>query len=452
MRKRSQSAATSRALNLILGQLSLLSVLLFASVASAQNYDAEPKYGEANLASGFSPDPYVVNVKSGGDDPTTHLPEGCVGFINAEQPDFSFSYEPSTLDLFIYVAGQSDTALLVNDPSGRWRCSDDAGGPDGLQPVVKFRSPKPGKYDVWVAEHLADVFREVRLVISELPPTWVQEIADDDFGDDAGMFARDGECDDPRFGGELDSHIGHDATDCRNAQQQAGSEQREPERQRSELELSSTGTGFVVSGRGHVVTNHHVIETCGRIMFRTLGTSPQEASVITANESADLALLKIETGPDTWARFRDGRPIRQGEEVVVFGFPLTGTLSQQGNLTAGLVTALSGIRQGVAGGDDLSRIQISAQIGPGNSGGPLMDRAGNIIGVVVATLSTAAATERAGGAIPQNLNFAIRGAIARALLDTHNVSYETASSGRSSAISDIGESARRFTGLIECYE
>ena len=134
-----------------------------------------------------------------------------------------------------------------------------------------------------------------------------------------------------------------------------------------------------------------------------------------------------------------------GEEVVVYGFPLLGDLSSQGNLTVGIVSALSGLD------DDLSRMQLSAQIQPGNSGGPVMDRQGNIIGVIVETANDEYFLEKSG-AVPQNVNFAIRDALARSFLDTNNVPYVVSDGAETMAIVDIADQAQDFTGVILCYQ
>jgi S1-C subfamily serine protease len=92
---------------------------------------------------------------------------------------------------------------------------------------------------------------------------------------------------------------------------------------------------------------------------------------------------------------------RLGEEIVVYGFPLAGLLASSGNVTTGNITALAGL------GDDIRFLQISAPVQPGNSGGPVLDRNGNIVGIVVSKLDaikTAIATQD----IPQNVNFAIK--------------------------------------------
>jgi serine protease Do len=88
----------------------------------------------------------------------------------------------------------------------------------------------------------------------------------------------------------------------------------------------------------------------------------------------DLALIKVEMHTTAFASFRSG--VRLGEGVAVFGFPLAGLLARSGNFTLGNVTAVAGL------GDDTRILQISAPVQPGNSGGPLLDYSGNVVGVI----------------------------------------------------------------------
>jgi hypothetical protein len=297
----------------------------------------------------------------------------------------------------MFVEGETDSTLVVKDPSGRWYCNDDFSDAAGYNPGVVFSDPVDGFYSVWVGTYSEESLGgTVSLMVTELAPPW----------DESGVS--------PAPGG--------DGT-----------------------ELVASGTGFLVSRTGHVLTNHHVIEGCTRLTFQIRGDLAVETDLLASNQMTDLALLKTSLAPADFARFRGGASVRLGDEIVVYGFPLLGDLSSQGNLTYGIVSALSGIN------DDLSRLQMTAQIQPGNSGGPVMDRAGQIVGVVVETANNEY-FERERSASTQNVNFAIRDSLARSFLETNNVGYELAPSDAGPlAIADVAERARQFTGIILCY-
>lgn len=117
--------------------------------------------------------------------------------------------------------------------------------------------------------------------------------------------------------------------------------------------------------------------------------------------------------------------------MIVVGFPLRGLLASEANITTGTVSALAGI------GNDTRFLQITAPVQPGNSGGPVLDHAGQIVGVVVGKLD-ALRLAKATGDIPQNINFAINGTVAKAFLDANGVEYETEVSTRKMEPADIG--------------
>ncbi len=279
-----------------------------------------------------------------------------------------------------------------------------------------------------------------------------------EWGDNASRYASDGICDDPRFAGPgmsgtlLEGDLFHDAEDCRRLYEDGRVALVVPDapipepQEDSGPSLLATGSGFFVGNSGHVLTNHHVIEECNSTAVKLMGEQSVEAAVISINQVNDLALLKVDFRPNAAAAFRGGSSVRQGEEIVAYGFPHYGQFSSQGNLTDGLITALSGFE------DDLRFLQISAPVQAGNSGGPLMDRSGNIVGVIVAKADVLSFAEESGGDLVQNVNFAIRGSLAQTFLDTNNVDYDIGDSSQPIAIADIGERAQDFTALILCFE
>ena len=201
-------------------------------------------------------------------------------------------------------------------------------------------------------------------------------------------------------------------------------------------EADSSGSGFRVA-RGVIVTNHHVIDGCSRLHVNGIA-----AQVRGSDARSDLALLGA-TLPGPSASLRAQRAA-VGEPVAVAGYPLRGLLSGF-NMTTGSLSSLSGIR------GDTRLLQITAPVQPGNSGGPLLDSAGNLMGVVVSKLNAVKMAEVTGD-IPQNVNFAIHVNVLRTFLDANSVDYDSASSDKPLAPTAIAEKARGFTVLVECWK
>ncbi|OPZ00678.1 serine protease [Bradyrhizobium sacchari] len=208
---------------------------------------------------------------------------------------------------------------------------------------------------------------------------------------------------------------------------------------------AKSGTGFVVSANGHVVTNNHVIDGCvGDIKGNLTGEAPLVLRVVSSDATNDLALLQA---PSTvtfkeFARIRD-RSIRSGDSVVAIGFPYHGLLSSDFTVTTGIVSSLSGMR------NDSRFLQISAPVQPGNSGGPLFDTTGQIVGVVTGKLDSLRIAVATGN-IPENINFAIKTGALRDFLDNSVVPYQTAEPKSELKTTDIAGNARPYTMLISC--
>ena len=172
------------------------------------------------------------------------------------------------------------------------------------------------------------------------------------------------------------------------------------------------GTGFFVSDDGEIITNNHVVAGCRSLTIK----GGQPLQVISRDPASDLALLKAGVKPDQIAVFRSGPAPRIGDTVVTFGFPLPGILSSEGNVSAGIISATTGL------GSDIRFVQISAPVQPGNSGGPVFDSSGHVIGVVVAKLDALRVAQFTGD-VAQNVNFAVHWSEVRALLDEQRVRY-----------------------------
>ena len=146
------------------------SVLLAASLAStssqAQNINGRPNFGTVSLRSGFTPDPSVTAVVSGGNINASRVSSACRGFISSA-PDVRLVYSSGSYPLIISAASSSDTTLVVNAPDGRWYCDDD-GGVNGLNPSLRFNRPQSGRYEIWVGSYRSGENSNARLNISEV--------------------------------------------------------------------------------------------------------------------------------------------------------------------------------------------------------------------------------------------------------------------------------------------
>ena len=142
------------------------------------------------------------------------------------------------------------------------------------------------------------------------------------------------------------------------------------------------GTGFVIDGSGHVVTNEHVVR--GGTGFEVILSNGEkrDATLIGADPLSDLAVVRIEGAPPATVEFGNSESLQQGQPVLAIGSPL-GEFT--GTVTSGIVSALNRdfpIDARMAGeGIYTDLIQHDAAINPGNSGGPLFDLAGRVIGV-----------------------------------------------------------------------
>jgi formylglycine-generating enzyme required for sulfatase activity len=146
-------------------------------------------------------------------------------------------------------------------------------------------------------------------------------------------------------------------------------------------QAQTQGTGFAISSSGYIVTNYHVVE--GGNNIQVLGikgdfSTKYTAKVVLFDEKNDLAILKVGVSLGTLPYIFRKSMASVGESVFVLGYPLTASMGNEIKLTDGLVSSKSGF------GGDITLYQISAPVQPGNSGGPLFDKSGNVIGVICA--------------------------------------------------------------------
>jgi S1-C subfamily serine protease len=183
-----------------------------------------------------------------------------------------------------------------------------------------------------------------------------------------------------------------------------------------DFRIIATGTGFAVN-KNYVVTAEHVLENCNSVSIKH-GHKELDAQTVARDSSNDLGLIRLaEPFPNT-AKLRGGKMIRLGEMVANYGYPLFGQLSSSATITQGNINNLSGA------GNDSTVIQFDAPTQPGNSGGPILDSSGNVVGVAIQILSKKYAD--ATGHIAQNVNFAVKSNIVENFLQSNNVPFEKA--------------------------
>ncbi len=213
-------------------------------------------------------------------------------------------------------------------------------------------------------------------------------------------------------------------------------------RQRKRRKRLGSGTGFVMTTLGHIVTNNHVAGKCKSIQVGYSGGPLIAAKLLATDKRNDLALLKAKLPIRKIAVFRPR--VRVGESIYVYGFPLTGLLTKTGNFTVGYVTAEAGVRE------NTSQMQISAPVQRGNSGGPLIDQHGNVVGVIVSKLN-AMRVARLTNDVAQNVNFAIKSSIAIKFLEANGVTVPLDRVKKDKMEpADIADRAKDFTVRILC--
>jgi len=203
------------------------------------------------------------------------------------------------------------------------------------------------------------------------------------------------------------------------------------------------GAGVVVTEDGLVLTNHHVAKDCDAIGVRDDAEHNAKAHVVGVDVANDLALLRAERKFARAASFRRGAPLQAGESVTVVGFPLAPLLGFEPNVTFGYISAVGGLR------GDASRFQISAPIHKGNSGGPILDQAGQVIGIVTAKLN-ALAVEKRMGDLPQNISFGVKGEVALAFLESHAAAVRQGADGAKLENTQVAAIGRDVTVLVAC--
>jgi S1-C subfamily serine protease len=210
--------------------------------------------------------------------------------------------------------------------------------------------------------------------------------------------------------------------------------------QNDEVLEASSGSGFAVSSDGYVITNNHVIEGCQEVAVYEGGRAVP-ATVVTYDLQNDLALLKGDFTPKTVFALSDDQP-ELLQDVYVAGYPFGNEISSSIKVTKGIISSLTGI------GNNFSNIQIDAALQVGNSGGPILDEMGNVVGVAVSKLDAKYMYDNFG-TIPENTNFGIKANVVRNVLDSNGVSSPSPSTNEITK-SELGARITGGTYYVSC--
>ena len=230
---------------------------------------------------------------------------------------------------------------------------------------------------------------------------------------------------------------------------------------------SNSGSGFFISKLGHIITNEHVIKKCDKITVGDNVDRQVPAKLIEVDRKNDLALLRtttldlassetkslikklstqklgIEIVPLATAGLMRSNDVELGEEIVVAGFPYGDIFSKDIKVTFGNVNSTKGV------GDDSSQFQIQAPVQIGNSGGPIYDKYGNIVGVVVAQLDKLKMAKTIGS-LPENVNFGIKASTVKQFLNSSGLPTKWAEKNKVMSNKEIPKIASKQTVMVLC--
>lgn len=206
----------------------------------------------------------------------------------------------------------------------------------------------------------------------------------------------------------------------------------------------SIGSGFVINDRGTVLTDAHVVSACRRLRAVVTDTNQTvEATILVKDSVNDLAALQTGLVNIPPVAFREDKPIRAGDGVVVIGYPLSTLLSREPNVTTGVVSAMAGLK------GDGRYYQITAPVQKGNSGGPAADMSGSVIGVIQSKLN-AMSIQQQYSDMPENVNFATKGDLVRKFLTENGIAYRTQPARETLSAADVADRIKLSMVLVEC--
>ena len=200
-----------------------------------------------------------------------------------------------------------------------------------------------------------------------------------------------------------------------------------------EILPASSGTGFFVSNNGEMITNNHVIEECTNIKAIYNG-SELESKVLAVDKMNDLQIIKANVRPDEVFSVSsiDAELL---EEVIVAGYPLGKKISASIKATSGTVTSLAGL------GDNYAEFQTDAALNSGNSGGPIINEKGNVIGVAVSKWQEEGV---------ESFNFGVKSSILRIFANANGLKF-LRPNYKEMKKKDLGQLITGATVYLECW-
>lgn len=172
----------------------------------------------------------------------------------------------------------------------------------------------------------------------------------------------------------------------------------------------SIGTGFVISGTGVILTAWHVVAGADNITIVYQGKA-YSAEFVSGDKGTDVAVLKARREFPVWLTIGPTESVEVSDKVFTVGFPNVRLQGNEPKYTEGVISAKSGI------GGLVRYFQVSVPIQPGNSGGPLVNRNGEVVGMVTAKLNEIYALDKTGS-LPQNVNYALKSSFILPCLET----------------------------------
>jgi hypothetical protein len=202
----------------------------------------------------------------------------------------------------------------------------------------------------------------------------------------------------------------------------------------NKIVAASSGTGFYVSNTGHIISNHHVVEGCNTVKLTFKGKEVT-ADVLAVDKMNDLAILKADLTPSkVYSVATEDASLL--EDIIIAGYPLGKKVSAAIKTSKGSITALAGY------GDNYSEFQTDAALNQGNSGGPIMDQKGNVVGVAVANYGKQSGVE--------SFNFGIKSSTLKTFANANGLKF-LPPNNRDLSNKDLGQLITEATIYLECH-